>query len=57
LLQSPYGIVHEATAHLPLLQVGVPLATLQTLPHIPQLVTSPFPFASQPSFTFPLQSR
>src|SRR4051812_32723268 len=38
LLQLAYGIVQVAIPHTPAAQLGVPLVTEQTLPHIPQSV-------------------
>jgi hypothetical protein len=39
-----------------LLQAGVPFATLQTVPHAPQLPALVAVLTSQPSLLWPLQS-
>jgi hypothetical protein len=48
--------LHEPTAQLPELQLGLPFATVQTLPHEPQWLTLVLVFTSQPSDELPLQS-
>jgi hypothetical protein len=48
--------LQEPTAQLPELQVGLPFATLHTLPHEPQLPVLVLVFTSQPSEELPLQS-
>lgn len=43
------------TLHAPTVHDGVPFATAQTTPHVPQLVVDALVLVSQPSTTLPLQ--
>src|SRR5262249_46302070 len=47
-LQLPKPTLHEAITTMPLTQPGIPLATAQTFPQLPQLFTSTIRFL-QPS--------
>ena len=47
--QSPKPALQEAMPQPPEEQLGVPLATLHALPHVPQLAGSVAPFTSHPS--------
>src|SRR4051812_37390656 len=48
--------LHDATVQALLVHPGVPLATLHTVLHVPQWLTSAAVLISQPSETVPLQS-
>jgi hypothetical protein len=54
-LQSPQPALHEAIPQPPFVHIGVPFATVQTLPHAPQFWTSARTFFSQPSEVMLLQ--
>jgi hypothetical protein len=53
--QSPNPPVHAAHPQVPALQLGVPDGQLQTVPHVPQLLTFDSRLVSQPLFGLPSQ--
>src|SRR5262249_46012033 len=56
LLQLPQPMVHDATSHIPPMQLATAFGRLHFIPHMPQLLASVARVDSQPSPALPLQS-